>query len=358
MERPNEGSASGNPIDALNVEPAVAQAATEAAGHRRRIGFIRRFFWLDARIGDVAHAGLGAEHSGWREFEAASEARHALSRLSDLSSSNTAVLALRRVEALELVLATMKRHGVEVSGAHLTERDWQQAESIDELRRLRARLSASQRASLEACLAEDGQSYLLRLDKAGRRRAGRSLAQAAQQLSEPFQHDQRAIERLRLRRWIGVGIAALVLLALCGFGVSRIQKQSQSDNLAFHRPVTASSTADPAYINTDRLVDGDVHNLGFHTTAEDPHPWAQIDLGAPKHFSKVMVYNREDCCKERQVPLVIEASDDGVNFERVAERSVKFDQWTADGLDARGRYVRLRLEGSGMFHLAEVGIYP
>ena len=310
------------------------------------------------RTGHVSNAGLAAERSGWSEFEAAHQAREALSRLSDLSPSSVVVLTLRRLEVLELVHACMKRHAVDYSGAHLTAQDWTRAEAIDEIRSLRSRLSDEHRASLDASLAERGQSFLSQLDAKNRRRAAQVLGRTADELRTPFYREQLQVERRRFWRWVGIGAALLAVFVLCVLGARWVEAYRQRDNLAFHRPVQASSTEEVAYLNTDRLVDGVVDNVGFHTTAADPSPSATIDLGASKRFGTVVIHNRADCCQERQVPMVLEVSEDGVKFERLAERAVKFDAWTVDNLQARGRYVRLRLEGSGMFHLAEVAIYP
>jgi len=360
-ERTSERRANSALIDAVEPQPLTKGISTPppapANVRRPRSGFLRRVFWLDERIGNVESAGRAAVESGWLEFEAAREAREALWRLSELSPSNIAVLTLRRSEVLGLIHATMRRHGVDYASEDLTAQDWANAASIDEIRNLRSRLTDRQSASLEAALAEGGQSYLIHLDAAGRRRAARTLGRTAQHLIGSFASDREKIERLRFQRWLRIGPALLTLVALLGLGARWLGNHRQQDNLAFHRPVIASSTLDVAYRSSDRLVDGNVSNVGFHTTPEDPNPWAMVDLGSSKRFSRVVMYNRADCCQERQVPMVLEVSADGVRFERLAERQVKFDKWTVQGLRATGRYVRFRLEGTGMFHLAEVAIY-
>ena len=199
---------------------------------------------------------------------------------------------------------------------------------------------------------------MLQLDAAGRRRAARTLGRTAQQLIGTFTIDWEKIERLRFLRWLRIGPVLLVLLVLLVLALRWFNNYQQRSNLAFHRAVTVSSRVDVTYRNPGHLVDGNVTNTAFHTTNDDPNPWAMIDLGSVKSFSKVVVYNRVDCCKERQVPMVVEVSTDGVAFERLAERQVTFDVWTAKNLHATGRYVRVRLEGTGYFHLAEVEIFP
>jgi hypothetical protein len=363
QERTNEGHVSSEPVNSVTsqlettgpVEPASPDPVVN--GRRRGSGIIRRWLWLDERIGSIAHAGLPPEKSGWLELEAAREARDGLSRLGDLSPTHVAVLTLRRLETLQLMRAILKRQGIDPSSAALTAQDWKNAASVAEFRDLRGRLTEGERISLEAILAEGGESYLTHLDAASRRRAARTLGRTAQHLIGSFVRDREAIERLRFQRWLRIGLAALMLVTLLGLGARWLSNYRQKGNLAFHRSVTASSTLDIQYSDTARLVDGDITNVGFHTTGEDPNPSATIDLGTPKRFSKVVVYNRADCCQERSVPAILEVSADGVHFRKLAEREVKFDKWTIRNLDATGRYVRLRRNGGGYFHFSEVEIY-
>jgi hypothetical protein len=53
----------------------------------------------------------------------------------------------------------------------------------------------------------------------------------------------------------------------------------------------------------------------------------------------------------------LEVSDDNVNFRKVQDRTEEFDVWTAKGLDAHGRYVRLHHLGTNFLHFAEVEVY-
>jgi len=127
-------------------------------------------------------------------------------------------------------------------------------------------------------------------------------------------------------------------------------------NLALDRPVTVSTQITTIGTDHHQLVDGDHTNLGFHTD-NLPNQFAVIDLGSTKKFDKVVVYNRKDCCQERAIPLVIEVSDDGAHYQKLAERDEQFDVWAATKLRGKGRYVRLRLLSANPFHLSEVEIY-
>jgi hypothetical protein len=82
-----------------------------------------------------------------------------------------------------------------------------------------------------------------------------------------------------------------------------------------------------------------------------------IDLGRAQRISRVVVYNRVDCCKERAVPMKIEVSKDGVQFRQVAERKEQFEKWKADFPSTDARYVRLIHLSAFAFHLSEVEVY-
>jgi hypothetical protein len=160
-------------------------------------------------------------------------------------------------------------------------------------------------------------------------------------------------------RWARIGVAALVLLAIAWSICEVIENWEMltKPNIALGRPVTISSSlsADVA-LDHPLLVDGDRTNSGFHT-GNAPNQWVMIDLGSTQNISRVVVYNRVDCCQERAIPLRLEVSDDGTNFKKVVDTTEEFEVWTAKGLDAKGRYVRLRHLGANFLHFAEVEVY-
>ena len=82
-----------------------------------------------------------------------------------------------------------------------------------------------------------------------------------------------------------------------------------------------------------------------------------IDLGKVQRISRVVVYNRADCCQERAVPLKIEVSKDGGQYRQVAERKEQFEKWKADFPPTDARYVRLTHLSAMAFHLSEVEVY-
>jgi hypothetical protein len=93
--------------------------------------------------------------------------------------------------------------------------------------------------------------------------------------------------------------------------------------------------------------------LFFHTAEED-HPWVEIDLGDVHEIDRVMVENRDDMGPERAIPLVVEVGDAEQHYHEVARRTEAFDHWTATFARQPARYVRLSVPRKTMFHLKSV----
>ena len=98
-------------------------------------------------------------------------------------------------------------------------------------------------------------------------------------------------------------------------------------------------------------------SIFFHTLEEDS-PWYEVDLGTPQTIARVAVTNRDDCCLERAVPLVVEVSDDRKKWRTVARRGDSFREWEGKFAPLQARYVRLRVDRHSTLHLAKVSVRP
>ncbi len=120
-------------------------------------------------------------------------------------------------------------------------------------------------------------------------------------------------------------------------------------NLAAGKPFRTSSSwsgcsADP----------GCLQQL-FHTDPQES-PWIEFDLGAPTRVHRVEIENRDDCCQDRAIPLVVELSINATAWKEVARREKDFSSWVAKFPPTSARYVRLRVPRSTVFHLHKVAI--
>ena len=102
---------------------------------------------------------------------------------------------------------------------------------------------------------------------------------------------------------------------------------------------------------------GTTTDIFFHTKLEQ-NPWFEYDFGAPLAFSSLTIRNRKECCDDRAVPLVVEASNDDKSFQEIARRSAAFVTWQPSFPTQHSRYLRLRVPRESILHLAAVQVHP
>lgn len=336
------------------VPPAAAKPATVAPA--KGSGGLRKFFWLDQRVAEAAKKGFSKGHPGWPEYDLARQARAGIVQIGETGEGNGAVLLLERAEVMFLLRAYFKRHQLGTIGMALSESDWEAVRKIPPVAEAWAELSGGQQQALQAGLGLDAEQALVSEDIKHRRHLASALRKMATALSDPLEREAALLGRVLFMRWARIGGAVLVVLAAAWAIWGAIDKQFAKPNLALGRPVTISSQYGDVATDHTLLVDGDKTNLGFHTE-NGPNQWVTIDLGSPKNITKVVVYNRSECCQERAIPLRLEVSEDGTNYRKVADRTEEFDVWTAKGFSEKARYVRLRHLGSNFLHFSEVEIY-
>jgi hypothetical protein len=72
----------------------------------------------------------------------------------------------------------------------------------------------------------------------------------------------------------------------------------------------------------------------------------------------VRVTNRQDCCGERAIPLLVEVSTDRQRWTTVARREDAFGTWRAQFGKQTARWVRLRVDRRSYLHLYDVLVLP
>jgi hypothetical protein len=332
-------------------------AATPSGTPGKSFELLRRFFWLDDRVAEAAAKGFSKTNAGWAEFELGRQARAGIAQIGETGEENAAVLLLDRAAVLFLLRSHLSRCNLSPTGMSFSEEDWVRARQEPVIAMAWAELSGRQQSALKVGLGPQAELALVHLDVRQRRYLASALCKFALALSEPLEREARLVDRVLFIRWARIGAAALVLLAIAWLISGAIERKFAKPNIALGRPVTISSSlsADAA-LDHPLLVDGNRANLGFHTE-NAPNQWVMIDLGSTKNISRVVVYNRVDCCQERAIPLRLEVSDDGTNFKKVVDCTEEFEVWTTRGLNVNGRYVRLRHLGANFLHFAEIEVY-
>lgn len=166
------------------------------------------------------------------------------------------------------------------------------------------------------------------------------------------------VHTLKVQRRTRLALLLVVAAVIAGAAavVSRLPRRPGNVDLAAGKPWSVSSRLPECPLGESRLCGGVRLNILFHT-AEEPSPWFEIDLGAPTTFSHVFLRNRDDCCEDRAVPLVVEVSDDRRGWQQVARQADVFDDVLISFPPTTARYVRLRVNRSSALHLMQASVY-
>lgn len=147
---------------------------------------------------------------------------------------------------------------------------------------------------------------------------------------------------------------ALMLTAVVAFAaVTESTRLRLRQDKATKAPWVASSTFMAACTSPDKRCASSPHFF-FHTRL-DASPWIKLDLGSRQEFSSVYIVNRNDCCRKRATPLVVEVGD-GQTWTVVARTRRAFTSWWPSFAPVTARYVRIRVEGSSYLHLQDIKV--
>jgi hypothetical protein len=172
-----------------------------------------------------------------------------------------------------------------------------------------------------------------------------ALVRLTRGLIHELEAPARQLERKKALRLTKIAAAFLIGVVVL---VAAIWRLVVPPDLALGATMTTSSTLKQCVNPTD------CGSAVFHTRLQK-NPWVMYDLGAEHDLSLVKVHNRSDCCFERAVPLIVETSLDGKQWTEQARRNEVFLNWSAS-INARARYVRLRVPRQVYFHLGPVVI--
>lgn len=165
-----------------------------------------------------------------------------------------------------------------------------------------------------------------------------------------------AVDRLLAQRVLRLGALA-VMLAACWFGGLKLRElRERRGDLSIGKSWVASSSYEEVCQSPSR--DCNPQKSYFFHTQNEAQPWLEIDLGAPRTVSGVHVFNRRDCCTERAVPLIVEASSDKNRWQELARRTEVFDDWRATFKPTSARWVRFRAARQTILHLHDVRVLP
>jgi hypothetical protein len=166
--------------------------------------------------------------------------------------------------------------------------------------------------------------------------------------------DDRVADML-IQRWLRVVASLFVLTAILFGAIAGIRNVTTGPDLAQGKPWRASSKAYDCH--PENTSCGGAHSAMFFHTEEEESPWVEIDLGSSQTFKRVSVVNREDCCPERAVPLVVEVGDDQKTWKEVGKATETFREWETSFSPTKARYVRLRVPRRTALHLVRISVF-
>lgn len=188
-------------------------------------------------------------------------------------------------------------------------------------------------------------------------RLARALRAFALELCDEVDAMGRCIARIRSGRWLKLGLVLSLVLALALAALAAREWVEKNGDLARGKPWTASSKYPEGGCKSP-LQSCPGSEMYFFCTNEQDNPWLEIDLQSVQKISRVRVYNRQDCCGDRAVPMVIEVSRDHKRWDEVAKRGSNFSTWKVGFPTTEARWVRLRVTRRSFLHLTGVRILP
>lgn len=222
---------------------------------------------------------------------------------------------------------------------------------------LRAAGDAESLERLRAVLFHDSFVQLAEFERARQVELSDRLRLFVDGLLAPLRRDQERFDHVWTRRFVRFGTVVVALGALAVVALLVRAWQDERNDLALGAPWSTSSTANAGACQSPIQVCSESPFFFFHTRLEKD-PFVVFDLGREKRLSRVAIENRIDCCTERASPLIVEISSDRKRWKQLVRHDGPFVSFRATFPRAKGRFVRVRIAGNGMLHLARVRLLP
>jgi hypothetical protein len=163
----------------------------------------------------------------------------------------------------------------------------------------------------------------------------------------------RSLTHLRAAR-VGRLLGALLVVS---FVLLRVGRAEFWPNLAYGKPVTGSSSVLP---DLQGLVDGKIGTSYGAATHPENDAWIQVDLQGRYAITAIKVYNRVDGWVDDSLPLVLQTSLNGLQWDDVGRRDTSFGAsppWTVQLPHKPARLVRIHGVGHSAVVLSELEVY-
>ncbi|MEG2414631.1 MAG: PA14 domain-containing protein [Kiritimatiellia bacterium] len=95
-----------------------------------------------------------------------------------------------------------------------------------------------------------------------------------------------------------------------------------------------------------RVIDGKTAIGNFHTAQEEA-PWAEVELPGMAEIGAVLLENIHTQNNRRAVPFIVEISEDGKRWQKVASADRVQEEWRLTFPAVKGQFVRVTRKGEG-----------
>lgn len=216
--------------------------------------------------------------------------------------------------------------------------------------------SESELSALEGALKERTLAEHSELSADEQSRSAHAMARFARAFLLDLEQPRIRVDRLWFQRlWRCGGL--LALLALVGFGALKVRESLQNQrDVARGKPWRTSSVYTATTSCPSPLQQCPESPFFFFHTLEEDKPWLEIDLQTKQRIVGAIIENREDCCADRTVPMVISVSTDHRNWHEVVRRTEIFGTWSPTFAPVSARYVRIQVMKRASLHLHRASI--
>lgn len=145
-------------------------------------------------------------------------------------------------------------------------------------------------------------------------------------------------------------LIALLLTTAVALSYVLLQKGNPSDLLKYR-----ASSAYEGYRTSGQVGEARSSGVFVHTRDEE-NPWVEIDLDAPKSITRLVVKNRDDCCRERAVPLIAEVRGPDGKLTEVGRKDAAWRKWELSFAPIEAKSVRFSIPRKEFLHLGSVEI--
>jgi hypothetical protein len=268
-------------------------------------------------------------------------------------AETAAAIALYREAAIFLIAAIGEASGAENVELRMSaSAAWRDFDSIEGLR---SAPKPQGLARAREVLASDDPLAPDALPQDGLREVAAAAQETVRWLAKAIEaRGVREIRTMRGFRIAGAVIVLVVVLYKVGFALFGPK------NLALGKPAFASSMY-PGSPPPEGINNGEIEAAYGYQTRSETNPWIMIDLGASYPIREVRIYNRGDGDPSAVLPLILQFSGDGNDWEEIEERTEMFtrtEPWIVKAEGRRARFVRVtQNKQSGYIALSEIEVY-